>query len=144
MSRSHFPPESTISRQAPSPTVPQLVGQVYQAVPPFQQLQLIDRLMQPLGLLAIAGVAHGVFAKVWFHKAVGNLAQRFDDLRTVSPVDVEALARFVDQVSAEAIDGLAQMAASWPGLAGSAAVALLVTTLARRSGLRGIAGQKRP
>ena len=96
--------------------------------------------MQPLGLLAVAGMARGVFARIWFHRAGGSLAQRFEDLRAINLVDVEALAGFVDQVSAEAVDGLAQMVASWPSLASSAAVALLVTTLARRSAFRSAAG----
>ncbi len=116
--------------------IAQLVGQVYEAAPPTEQSRLVGHLLRPLGLLSLVAVANGIFAKVWFRSGQQSSQIRVEEVRNVRVGDVIALVDYVQQVSVEAVDGLAQMVASSPALAGSAAAALLVTALLRRARTR--------
>jgi hypothetical protein len=122
--------------------ISQLIAEVYQSAPAALRMQLIERLMQPLGLLALVTVAQGVFARIWFRRGWQDLSLRLEDMRMVSPRDVVALAEFVEKVSLETVNGLANMLSSWPVFTGSAAVALLIAALARRAALRGTGSEQ--
>ena len=119
-----------------SSNIAQMIANVYQDAATGQRLQLIERLMQPLGLLAVVTVAHGAFARIWFRRGWQDLTVRVEDLRMVGFQDVLALARFVEESSMDTIDSLIQMLASWPTLASSSAVLVLVAALVRRAALR--------
>jgi len=61
---------------------------------------------------------------------------RAEDARTVQPIDVIALVDYVQQASAETINGLASLLATSPMMVYSAAAAVLVTVLVRRTQTR--------
>jgi hypothetical protein len=109
--------------------VAQLVGKVYQAAPLAERSSLIRQLIQPLGILSLLAVANGVFAKLRLQGGLSGMQARLDDVQHIKVDDVVDLANFVQQVSVQAFDGLAQTLAASPVLASSAAAALLVKIL---------------
>lgn len=113
--------------------IAQLIGQVYESAPPVMRKRLIEHLLRPLGVLSLVAVANGIFAKIRFHSEWQHLQDRLDDAHNVRASDVIALANHVQQVSVEAVNGLAQMLAASPLMAGSAAATVLVTVLMQRS-----------
>ena len=117
-------------------TIPQLVGQVYASAPSSERSRLVEYLLRPLGVLSVAGVANGIFAKVLFRGGWQDVHVRTDDLQDVRASDVIALVDYAQQVSVEAVDGLAQLLAASPMMASSAAAALLVSTLLQRARAR--------
>lgn len=120
--------------QASEISIPELVGQVYEAAPVAERTRLLKHLMRPLGILSLVAVANGIFAKAWFRSP--DLQLRLEDVGNVQVTDVIALVDRVQQVSVEAVDGLAQLVAGSPLLAGSAAAAMLVTVLLQRARTR--------
>ncbi len=114
-------------------TVAQLVGEVYEAAPPMEKGRLLEQLLRPLGVLALVAVANGIFAGIRFRGGWPQLHVQLDDAQKVRSADVIALVNYLQQVSVEAVDGLAQLLVASPALAGSGAAALLVTVLMRRA-----------
>lgn len=113
----------------------QLVGQVYETAPNTERKRLVEHLMKPLGILSLAAVANGIFVKIRFKGGWSDLPARMDDSQGVPGVqvsDVIDLANFAQQVSSDAIGGLAQMLASSPVMTSSVAAALLVKIVLRR------------
>ena len=110
----------------------QLVGQVYETAPNPERKRLVEHLMKPLGILSLAVVANGIFVKIRFKGGWSDGPARMDDAQGVQVGDVIDLANFAQQVSTEAIGGLAQMLASSPVLASSVAAALLIKIVLRR------------
>ncbi|MBK7548663.1 MAG: hypothetical protein IPI20_12970 [Rhodoferax sp.] len=110
----------------------QLVGQVYETAPNTERKRLVEHLMKPLGILSLAAVANGIFVKIRFKGGWSDGPARMDDAQGVQVSDVIDLANFAQQVSTEAIGGLAQMLASSPVLASSVAAALLIKIVLRR------------
>jgi hypothetical protein len=113
--------------------VARLVGKVYQTAPLAERGFLIRQLMQPLGLLSLLAVANGVFAKLRLQGSLSGVQARLDDVQHIKVDDVVDLANFVQQVSVQAFDGLAQTLAASPVLASSAAAVLLVKILMERA-----------
>ena len=113
--------------------VAELVGQVYQEAPAVVRSRLIEHLLKPLGILSLVAVANGVFAKISLGSGWSHLKIRPEDAQRVSVSDVVALAHHVQQVSVQAVEGLAQIVARSPALAGSTATVMLLTMLARQS-----------
>jgi len=93
--------------------------------------------MRPLGVLSLVAIANGIFAKIRFRNAGQEPQVRFEDIQNVHTTDVIALVQHAQQVSVEAVDGLAQLLASSGGLTGSAAAALLIALLVQRARSRG-------
>lgn len=110
----------------------QLVGQVYETAPNTERKRLVEHLMKPLGILSLTAVANGIFVKIRFKGGWSDGPARMDDAQGVQVGDVIDLANFAQQVSSEAIGGLAQMLASSPVLASSVAAALLIKIVLRR------------
>ncbi len=110
----------------------QLVGQVYETAPNTERKRLDEHLMKPLGILSLTAVANGIFVKIRFKGGWSDGPARMDDAQGVQVGDVIDLANFAQQVSTEAIGGLAQMLASSPVLASSVAAALLIKIVLRR------------
>ncbi|MES2947093.1 MAG: hypothetical protein V4858_00990 [Pseudomonadota bacterium] len=113
--------------------IAQLVGQVYEIAPPAERSRLLEHLLKPLGVLSLVAIANGIFASIRFRSGWPDLHVRVEDAQNVQPGDVITLASHVQQVSAHAVDGLADMLASSPMMTGSAAAALLMTVLMQRS-----------
>ena len=116
-------------------SIAQLVGEVFESAPLEQRGRLLDQLLRPLGVLSLFAVAGGLFARLRLRGGWENFSVRPDDLQTVHAADVIALVDYVQQVSVEAVDGLAQLLAASPLISGSAA-ALLVTLLVQRARVR--------
>ena len=129
-------PSSGLACQTSEVTIAQLVGQVYASAPATERGRLLEHLIRPLGILSLVAVANGIFAKIRFRSEWPDLHVRLEDAQNVSASDVIALVDHVQQVSVEAVDGLAKMLAGSPVLAGSAAAALLVTLLLQRARTR--------
>ena len=134
---SHDSPQAVLpsvaGHQAPDITIPELVAKIYDAAPLTERCRLLEHLMKPLGALALVGVCNGIFAKIWFRSGWHNLHIRPEDAQTVQGIDVVSLVDYVQQASAETINGLASLLATSPIMVYSAAAAVLVTVLARRT-----------
>jgi hypothetical protein len=122
---------------ASNPSIPQLVAEVYEAAPSAERGRLIEQLLRPLGVLSLVAIADGIFAKIRFRSGWQELKVALDDLQSVRADHVIALVDHAQQVSVEAVDGLAQILAASPVLSGSTAAALLVTVLVQRARSRG-------
>jgi len=112
-------------------SIPQLVGEIYESVPPSERASLLEPLLRPLGVLSLLGIANGIFASVRFRSGWPDMHVQLEDIRNVRGSDVTALFDYAQQVSVEAVDGLVQMVSASPVLAGSAAAWLLATALVR-------------
>lgn len=109
-----------------------LIDDVFHHLPKGEQARLLETLIVPLGLLSLAAVANGVFARLWLQSGAHASHLRLDDAGMIAPGDVADLVAFVQQVSVETVDGLAQLLATSPALVGSAAAAALIAALTRR------------
>ena len=113
--------------------VPALVARIYEEAPPALRGRLLEQLLTPLGLLSLAAVANGIFAKITLTNGWSRLQINAEDARRVHGSDVIALVHHVQQVSTQAMDGLTKVIATSPVLAGSAAAAMLLTVLAKQA-----------
>jgi hypothetical protein len=118
-------------------SVPELVAEVYEAAPPAERGRLLEQLLRPLGVLSLVAIADGIFAKIRFRSGWQVLNVRLEDIQNVRSTHVMALVDHAQQVSVEAVDGLAQTLLSSPLVTSSAAAALLVTVLQKRASSRG-------
>jgi hypothetical protein len=114
-------------------SIPELVASVYESAPPAERGRLLEQLLRPLGILSLFGVAGGIFARARLHGGWQDLHIRLEDIQAVRASDVTALVDYAQQVSVEAVDGLAQLLTASPVLSASAAAVLLATLLARRA-----------
>jgi hypothetical protein len=137
---SHDSPESVSTSaagyQAPDITIPELVGKVYDTATTTERCRMLEHLMKPLGALALVGVCNGIFAKIWFRSGWHDLHIRPEDAQTVRGIDVISLVDYVQQASADTINGLASLLTTSPMMTYSAAAAMLVTVLVRRAQTR--------
>ncbi len=112
----------------------QLVTQVYESAPLALRGRLLEQLLRPLGVLSLVAVANGIFARMRLRGAGWPDAPvRLEDAQHVRADDVMALADHVQQVSMEALYGLARTISASPVLTSSAAAAVLVTLLLQRA-----------
>ena len=111
----------------------QLVAQVYEAAPLPLRGRLLEQLLRPLGVLSLVAVANGMFAKIRFRSGWPEAQVRLEDAQAVQPSDVMALVDHVQQVSMDALHGVARMVGGSPVLASSAAAAVLVSVLLKRA-----------
>ncbi len=119
--------------KASDDAIARLVAEVYASSTEIDRGHLLEQLLRPLGILSIVAVADGIFAKARFRNGWQELNVRLEDIRGVCADDVIALVDHAQQVSVEAVDGLAQMITMSPLMSGSAAAALLVTMLVQRA-----------
>jgi hypothetical protein len=111
----------------------QLVGKVYETAPPTLQSRLLHQLIRPLGILSLLAIANGIFAKLWFRSTWPEMQVQLEDAQNIRTSDVILLVEHVQQVSMDAVDGLAHLLAVSPLMTSSAAAAVLVTLLMNRS-----------
>jgi len=127
------PVEPVAADPAAEAAIPALVAEVYVAAPPDERGRLLEHFLRPLGVLSLVAVADGIFASMRFRSGWDALHIRLEDLHDVHAAHVIALVEHAQQVSVEAVDGLAQMMVASPVLMGSAAAAALVSVLLSRS-----------
>lgn len=113
--------------------VPTLVARVFAESSPALQSRLLEHLIKPLGLLSLAAVANGIFARVTLRNGWAQPRVDADDVARVGAGDVMALVSHVQQVSVYAIDSLSKVIASSPVLAGSATATVLLAILANQA-----------
>lgn len=110
-------------------SLPQLVGQVYATASPPVRGRLLEFLMRPLGVLALVPIADGIFSSIRFRKGWPDPHVAMEDANRVRAGDIVQLVDRVQQVSSDAIDGLAAIVTGSPMITSSAAAALLVALL---------------
>ena len=121
---------------SPDRLIPELVAHVYEIAPPDDRGHILEQLLRPLGVLSLFGIAGGVFANIRFRSGWQDIQVRMDDLHNVHTPQLVSLVEHAQQVSVEAVDGLAQVLSASPVLSGSAAAAMLVTILMKRARAR--------
>jgi len=123
----------THGREVSDKSIAQLVGRVYELAPPAERRRLLEQLLKPLGVLSLVAVANGIFASIRLRGGWSEMQVRAEDAQNVQPGDIITLVNHVQQVSVQAVDGLADLLAASPVLAGSAVTALLITLLVQRA-----------
>ncbi|BCO28263.1 hypothetical protein MIZ03_3163 [Rhodoferax lithotrophicus] len=121
------------NHQETEASIAQLVGQVYEIAPPAERSRLLEHLLKPLGVLSLMAIANGIFASIRFRSGWPDIHVRAEDVQNVQPDDVITLVNYVQQVSVQAVDGLADMLAGSAAIAGSAAAIMLIALLVQRS-----------
>jgi hypothetical protein len=111
----------------------QLVVNAFESASPVVRRHLLERLLRPLGLLSLAAVAGGIFAKIRLRGNWQDMQVQIEDVQNVNASDLIALVDHVQQVSLEAVTGVAEVIASSPWMAGSAVATVLVTVLLRHA-----------
>jgi hypothetical protein len=118
-----------------------LVARLYAGMNTFHRSRLLMQLLRPLGPLASAAVASGAFAGVVSRGMGQSAAAAFDDLARFSSDQVFELARFVEQVSPEALRRIASAVSAHPPGASAltaAAALLLLRLMQEREGDGGV------
>lgn len=127
------PPADKPSLPVSDASIAELVGQVYESAPTAERKRLLEHLLRPLGVLSLVAVANGIFAKIRFRSGWPEIHIPTEETLNVQANDVVTLVDYVQQVSVHAVDGLAELLAASPVMAGSAAAALLITALVQRA-----------
>ncbi|WP_382158098.1 hypothetical protein [Hydrogenophaga sp. ANAO-22] len=122
--------------------IPELVAEVYETALPTDRGHMLEQLLRPLGVLSLVAIADGVFAKIRFRGGWQEFHVRLEDIPNVQSADIVALVDHAQQVSVEAVDGLARLVLMSPGLSGSAAAMVLVGLLLQRSRQRRVEGAR--
>jgi hypothetical protein len=115
--------------------VPRLLARLYGSANLALRTRLIACLLRPLGSLGVAAVAAGAFTVVVSRRGAGGLGVAMADVAEFSKDQIAELARFVEQVSPEALQqaaGLLTDNAYGVG-AFTASVALLLALELRRA-----------
>lgn len=113
-----------------------LVGRLYKEATPALRTQIVARLVQPLGLLSLAGVANGAFSRLVLGADGGDLPGTFS-AQAIQGADVVSLVDFAQQVSGDCVDGLyGLLTANTAALTTAAALVLLAVLRKRLQGRR--------
>lgn len=107
-----------------------LTGAVYAQAPDAEKARCIEFLLKPLGVMAAAVVANGVFARLVWDRLHAGRAVAADDIRGIQVQDVVKLAARVQDLGLQAFEQLARAVAASPALATTAASAALIALLA--------------
>jgi hypothetical protein len=110
-----------------------LVGLLYEGAPPADRRRLLEYLLPRVGVLSLVAVADGLFARILFRNESPRVQIGLEDVGRVRGSDVSALVERLQQVSTDALSGLAHVVSTSPVMASSAAAALLVTVLVQRA-----------
>jgi hypothetical protein len=107
---------------------PRLISRLYAMANQPLRAKLIACLVRPLGPLGLVAVAAGAFAGLLRRGSNGGITLVIDDVARYSNEQVYELARFVEQVSPEALQQVAALVADSPvGIAAfSASAAMLL------------------
>ncbi|MGZ5154991.1 MAG: hypothetical protein ACXWCV_00360 [Caldimonas sp.] len=132
----HRPPlaGSKLYRTAAADSTPRLVGRLYAASDRGARARLLVCLLRPLSPLGRAAVAAGVFAKFVTTDSFETLMVSMDEATRFSSDQIAELARFVQQVSPQALEQFARLAAdNRMGMTafGIAAASLLLKSLSQ-------------
>jgi hypothetical protein len=99
-------------RNAPqADSTPRLIGRVYVASDRGLRAKLLACLLRPLSPLGRAAVAAGAFAKFVASDSLESILAAMDEATRFSNDQIAELARFVRQVSPQALERFARLAA---------------------------------
>jgi hypothetical protein len=120
--------EHRVVEPAVRPRVARLVSRLYGAAGAPLRTRMLACLVQPLGSLGLVAVASGAFAQLLYRRGDAGVGIPIGDLAGYSNDQIFELARFVEQVSPDAIQQVAGLLADNPvGVSAfSAAVAILL------------------
>ena len=88
---------------------PRLMARLYGSANLALRTRLVACLLRPLGSLGVAAVAAGAFTVVLTRRSAGGIGVAMADVADVSKEQVAELARFVEQVSPEALQQAASL-----------------------------------
>jgi len=125
-----------------STSVARLVCRMYGAAPPALRARLLACLVRPLGTLGVVGVAAGAFAVLLYRSGSESARAAMGDMARLSNDQMFELARFVEQVSPDALLEFARLFTerSMGMAAFSASAALLLTRALRQRTGTGASG----
>lgn len=140
--------EAEVARRATTPggravaedrsRVARLACRLYAGAGALHRRQMLACLLRPLGTLAIVGVASGAFAGLLDRVGERVSGLSIEELGRFTNEQIFELARFVEQVSPEALHNFASSVADNPlGLSTLTASAALLMMNALRGGPRG-------
>ena len=89
----------------------QLVVMAFTSAPATVRKQILEQLIRPLGLLSLAAIAGGIFARIWLHSGWQSLQVQIEDVQNLNASDLAALVDHVQQVSIETIASVARLIA---------------------------------
>ncbi|MEO5845664.1 MAG: hypothetical protein ABIQ33_12575 [Caldimonas sp.] len=114
---------------------PRLLARLYGSANTALRTRLLACLLRPLGSLGVAAVAAGAFTVVVSRRGAGGLGVAMADVAGFSKEQVAELARFVEQVSPEALQQAAGLVVENPFGVGAftTSVALLLAIELRRA-----------
>lgn len=118
--------------------IPRLVSRLYRASNRALRARLLDCLLRPLGPLSLLAVSSGTFASFLLRKR--GASATLDDATRFSGEQIAELARYVEQVSPEALQQFASMVADNPvsvAAFSASAVVLLLHALRPSQGRAG-------
>jgi len=134
-------PRPAAGRPAPeraAASTPRLVARLYAACDMPTRARLLACMLRPLGTLSLAAVATGAFANFVGRSRAGEISVSLDEVALFSNRQVLELARFVEQVSPQAMHQVSSLLSSNSmGFAAfSAAAAMLLYRRLRGTGQR--------
>lgn len=113
-------------------SVPRLIARLYAQAAPAARWQLLAQLLQPLGPLALVGIAAGAFGRLLPASRWQGAQLTPDDARHFTAQQVFELARYVEQKSPELLLQLPDMVNDPRLWLGTATGALLLALLRAR------------
>lgn len=108
-----------------APELAPLVAGLYAEAPPLQRVSLLNRLLRPVGPLALVAIAAGAFANLLPGDHWRNASATLDDAMRLSASQVLELARYVEQKSPESLMALPLWLEGNPQWAGTPSALLL-------------------
>jgi hypothetical protein len=120
--------------------VARLVARLYGAADRPMRARMLACLSRPLGSMGLAGVASGAFAALSFRRGEPDGSAAIGDMVDCTSDQIFELARFVEQVSPDAIQQLAWLLTDYP-MAASAFTVSVAMLLVRA--VRGAGAQRR-
>ena len=118
------------ARRERAPAVPRLVARLYSSADRPLRATLLACLTQPLSSLGLAAVAAGAFARLLFAGRADGTGGGIEEAAQFTSAQILELARFVEQVSPQALQQFAVLVARSP-VAGAAFGASAVVLLLR-------------
>lgn len=116
-------------------TLPELIASAYRSATSTLRVQILERLLEPVGLLALVSLAAGAFGEFLRRGDYRRLVILPQDVARISAGQLLELARYVEQRSPETFGGIVQLLAdNRPSLIGVGGSLLLVALRARVAG----------
>ncbi|MFO1219547.1 MAG: hypothetical protein U1E89_14360 [Burkholderiaceae bacterium] len=114
---------------SPPPSVAPLVAALYAEAPHSVRLRLLDRLLQPVGPLALGAIAAGAFARLLPPERWTGAQLHLEDAMRIGAPQVLELTRYLEQKCPEWLLQLPELLGDNPVALGSLTGAMLLVAL---------------